>query len=122
MITQIYCSRSKEPHRIGHVSADSVGMVLTYFAAVLSSPTDAESVVSQDGLRYRAKGVQSEERLHTDEALKLDPEAAAVHIDLWCKSCKTGHPIALRAIAQAAQHRQRNITLSSRGRWEGLWR
>lgn len=114
MITRIYCSRSKQPHPIGGIDTDAQGLLLTYLSAVITSPDDPKGVQSpQDGYHYIRTGAEQEMRRPTDEVLE---------IDLWCPSCKTGHPVDVGALFAAAQRRQQNVKLNSRGAWEGLWK
>jgi hypothetical protein len=114
MITQIYCSRTKKSHPIGGIDTDAHGLLLTYLSAVITSPDDPNGVESpQDGYHYRRAGTEQELRWPTDEALE---------IDLWCPHCKKGHPVNVGALFDAAQRRQPNVRLTSRGAWEGLWK
>lgn len=102
MITRIYCSRSKQPHPLGGISADVDGLLLTYLTAVLTAPNDPKGVKSpQDGYHYLRGGADKEMRRPRDEILG---------IDLWC------------ALFDAAERRQPNVTLTSRGAWDGLWK
>lgn len=115
MITRIVCSRtSSKPHQLGHIAADPAGLVLTYRQAVMTASSDPDGVLSpQDGFHYRRDGADAELREPTD---------AVLTIDLWCKSCKTGHPVDARELFGAAKRRRRNVQLTSRGAWEGLWK
>jgi hypothetical protein len=114
MITRIFCSRSKSPHPLGGISADADGLLLTYLTAVLTTPSDPRGVESpQDGYHYLRDGVEKQLRRPVDEVLE---------IDLWCHACKKGHPVDAGALFDAAQRRQPNVTLTSRGAWDGLWK
>lgn len=114
MITRIYCSRSKQPHPLGGISADVDGLLLTYLTAVLTAPNDPKGVKSpQDGYHYLRGGADKEMQRPRDEILG---------IDLWCSACKTGHPVNSGALFDAAERRQPNVTLTSRGAWDGLWK
>ncbi len=107
---KIYCSRSRTPHLVGEITYPD-DPVLTYKGAVLTTPTDPDGVLSpQDGWHYR--GVTRQEREPLDERLE---------IDIWCSSCKTGHPQSVGELVAAAKAGRPSFTLLSRGAWDGIW-
>jgi hypothetical protein len=115
MITQIWCARSgrSNRHGLGCVEADPDGLVLTYQSVVHTTPDDPDSVCSKhDGYYYQKYGSEMKLRRPQDEILE---------IDLWCSACRMGHPVSAGAIFDAAQRRQPNVTLTSRGKWEAIW-
>lgn len=117
MITRIVCSRNsrkgQRPHELGYIDADPAGLLLTYCEAALTTPSDRTAVMSpQDGLYYRRDGAKAQMR---------EPSDFLVEIDLWCEPCRTGHPVDVRGLFRAAKRRRRNVQLTSRGAWEGMW-
>ena len=113
-ITNIYCSRTSKTHLLGAVAADAAGLVLTYSSAVHTAPTDVRAVRSpQDGMTYLRDGSPAEYRLSRNESTQ---------VDVWCRSCRTGHPVDTLALFRAtAEQRRESVTLTSRGAWDGLW-
>lgn len=113
MLTKVFCSRaSRSPHLLGTITAEPAGVMLNYRSAVHTASTDRCAVQCSDGFWYLNDGADATYGLSPNENTQ---------IDVWCRSCRTGHPVESLALFRAAERRSKAVTLNSRGAWEGLF-